>query len=203
MSFCLKVTAIAILPAIALVSQGGISGTKHDLSTRGWGSTELCVFCHTPHNGDKTVSEAPLWNHKVTTAAFTVYSSPTMNTVAGQPGASSKLCLSCHDGTVAMDSFSGANGTHSLTGTNMLGTDLANDHPISIVYDATLAGNDGGLVTPVSASKVDAAGTIRLFAAKMECASCHDVHSNVNAPFLRVANTGSALCLKCHIKYGL
>lgn len=193
------VTLLAIAPA--LVQAAGISGTKHDLSTRGWGSTELCVFCHAPHNTDKTVTDAPLWNHKVTTASFAVYASPTLNATVGQPSSSSRLCLSCHDGTVALDSFGGVTGTHTLTGTNLLGTDLVNDHPISFTYDATLAASDsGGLVVPVSASKVDAAGTVPLFAGKVECASCHQVHNSVNQPFLRIPNTGSALCLKCHIK---
>jgi predicted CXXCH cytochrome family protein len=34
----------------------------------------------------------------------------------------------------------------------------------------------------------------------MWCSSCHDVHNNANAPFLNVANDGSALCLTCHVK---
>jgi predicted CXXCH cytochrome family protein len=189
--------AMATLAASAAL---GISGTKHDLSTKGWGSTELCVFCHTPHNSDKTVTDAPLWNHKVTTAFFSVYASPTLNATVGQPSSSSRLCLSCHDGTVAVDSFGGVTGTHSMTGTNLLGTDLSNDHPISFTYDATLAANDGALVVPASSSKVDASGTVPLFAGKVECASCHQVHSDAFPPFLRIPNTGSALCLKCHIK---
>lgn len=34
----------------------------------------------------------------------------------------------------------------------------------------------------------------------VECASCHDPHSNANSTFLRVSNAGSAVCLACHIK---
>jgi predicted CXXCH cytochrome family protein len=192
---------LAVAP-VSLQAATGISGTKHDLSTKGWGSTSLCIFCHTAHNSDKTVADAPLWNHKVTTASFTLYASPTLQAAVGQPSSSSRLCLSCHDGTVAIDSFGGVTGTHPMTGTtNLLGTDLSNDHPISFTYDATLAANNvGGLVVPASASKVDAAGTVPLFAGKMECASCHQSHNNANPPFLRIANTGSALCLKCHTK---
>jgi predicted CXXCH cytochrome family protein len=33
----------------------------------------------------------------------------------------------------------------------------------------------------------------------VECASCHDPHSE-NTTFLRIANTGSAVCLSCHTK---
>jgi predicted CXXCH cytochrome family protein len=199
--------ALALLAATptALQAAAGISGTKHDLSVKGWGTDELCIFCHTPHNSDTTVKDAPLWNHKVTsTVAFKVYDatvSPTLNAVVGSPSSSSKLCLSCHDGTVAMDSFGGKSGTQPpMTGTNVVGTDLSNDHPISFLYDAKLAGDDGALVSPTSASKVDALGKVPLFAGKVECASCHQVHNNEFPPFLRMANTGSALCLKCHIK---
>jgi predicted CXXCH cytochrome family protein len=34
----------------------------------------------------------------------------------------------------------------------------------------------------------------------VECASCHDPHTNANPTFLRVSNAGSAVCLSCHIK---
>ena len=35
---------------------------------------------------------------------------------------------------------------------------------------------------------------------RVECASCHDPHSTANGTFLRRTNTGSALCLTCHVK---
>lgn len=188
------------LLAIPALANAGISGTKHDLSTRGWGTTELCRFCHTTHSSDKTVTDAPLWNHKVTAANFTVYSSVTSQAAIGQPGSSSKLCLSCHDGTVAVDSFAGATGATLISSTNNVGTDLSNDHPIGFTYDSVLSTADKGLVTPSSTSKVDAAGTVPLFAGKMECASCHQAHDNTYTHFLRVSNAGSGLCLKCHTK---
>ena len=34
----------------------------------------------------------------------------------------------------------------------------------------------------------------------VECASCHDPHTEANATFLRVANASSAVCLACHDK---
>lgn len=34
----------------------------------------------------------------------------------------------------------------------------------------------------------------------VECGSCHDPHSDTNATFLRVSNTGSGVCLSCHVK---
>jgi predicted CXXCH cytochrome family protein len=193
-----------VFVAVALMSGGAaraaISGTQHDLRTyNGISQTQICIFCHTPHNA-ATTQLAPLWNHtSTTTATFSTYTSATLNaTGLGQPAGTSKACMSCHDGSVALDSFGGVTGTHNFlagSGGN-LGTDLSNDHPVSFTYDTALATADGGLVTPASASLVVAG--IPLFSGKVECASCHAVHDNTNAPFLRSSNAASALCLKCH-----
>ena len=203
----LFVPAVLVLGAALVMMLGpskdttaGIAGTAHDLSGNGWGTDQICIFCHAPHNTNNTVTGAPLWNHDVTTSTFTTYSSDTLNATVGQPDGASKLCLSCHDGTVAIDSFGGSTGTHFMTGGENVGTDLSNDHPISFTYDAALATADGGLVTPASASWVDAGQTIPLYGAKLQCASCHDVHDDANGDFLRVSNAGSALCLSCHNK---
>jgi predicted CXXCH cytochrome family protein len=203
------ITIVSVLMVAQIAKAASIASTKHDLSAKGWGSTQLCIFCHTPHNA-YPAGTAPLWNHATTaTSAFTLYSSTissTLNATTGQPTGVSKACLSCHDGTVAVDAYQtrGTSTSGFIAAGSSLGTDLSNDHPISFTYDAALATADGGLVTPLSSSwVVAAAGAISgipLFAGKMECASCHNVHDNANAPFLRIANTGSALCLKCHNK---
>jgi predicted CXXCH cytochrome family protein len=192
------ITIVSVLMVAQIANAAGIATTKHDLSGKGWGSDQICIFCHTPHNA-ATAGTAPLWNHATTaTAAFTLYTSTTLNAVSGQPAGVSKACLSCHDGSIALDSYGTRTGTNFITGTALLGTTLANDHPVSITYDAALATADGGLVTPASASLVVTG--IPLFAAKMECASCHSVHDNANGKFLRNTNLASALCLKCHVK---
>ena len=202
------IIATALLAAGAgAVSGATIAGTPHDLSGKGWGTTELCKFCHTPHLA-QTVAGAPLWNHQTTVASYTLYSTPTFQGAATQtqPGPTSKLCLSCHDGTVALDSFANAGvvqaGTHFISTTNRVGggNTLANDHPIAFTYNAALVALDPRLATPASANFVDAAGLIPLYSSKMECASCHTSHDNTYTKFLRVANAGSALCLKCHLK---
>jgi predicted CXXCH cytochrome family protein len=180
-------------------ARAAITGTAHDLSGAGYGTTQICIFCHTPHNASTTLT-APLWNHAATAATFTLYASPTLNATVEQPGAVSKACLSCHDGTVAVDTYGTTTGTHTMTGSAMVGTDLSNDHPVGFTYDAALATADGGLVTPNSASGVDAARTVPLFAAKLECGSCHNVHDDTHSPFLRKTNAASALCLSCHSK---
>lgn len=189
------------------VSGATIAGTPHDLSAKGWGTTELCKFCHVPHLA-QAVAGAPLWNHQTTVASYTLYSSATFNggSTQTQPGPTSKLCLSCHDGTVAVDSFANAGviqtGTHMISTTNRVGfgNTLASDHPISFAYDQALVNLDTHLNVPASTNFVDSTRLIPLFNGKVECASCHAVHDNTYTKFLRVANTGSALCLKCHQK---
>ena len=201
--------AMVMLFAAQGAMAAGITGTKHDFSAKLWGSGstalgQICVVCHAPHNNNNAAGSL-LWNHTVTAATFTMYSSPTLTAtgLAVGAGSVSKLCLSCHDGTVAVDSFGGtgtAGTVQSITGGAKVGPDLSNDHPIGFAYNAALATADGGLKTPASTSFVDAASKVPLFAANLECASCHNVHDNANAPFLRIANTGSALCITCHNK---
>lgn len=188
--------ALLLLGAPPGIAQ--ITGTKHDFKAQTWSGGQICIVCHTPHNALSTL--VPLWNHATTaTASFTLYASNTLNATPGQPGGVSKACLSCHDGTVALANFGGATGGATfVTGSANLGTDLSNDHPFSFTYDGPLASADGGLVTPAGLSSV--VPGIPLYTGKLECASCHNVHSNMNAPFLRASNSGSALCLKCHIK---
>ncbi len=182
-----------------------IVGSAHDFSDDSWNTTgQICLVCHTPHNADVSVSNAPLWNHETSTATFTTYSSATMDATTGQPDASSKLCLSCHDGTVAVDNFGGqTGGTHFMTGDALTGTDLSDDHPISITYDAALAALDGGLFDPTNTNS-GLGGTISedlLIDNQVQCASCHDVHNGSGVDkLLRISNAASALCLTCHDK---
>jgi predicted CXXCH cytochrome family protein len=180
-----------------------MAGTSHDFSPQTWSNGEICLPCHTPHNG-AMMAEAPLWNHQLTTANFTLYTSSTLDAVMGQPDGNSKLCLSCHDGTVALENFGGiTNGTTHVTGTALVGTDLTNDHPVSFVYNTALANTDGGLFDP-SNTQSGLGGTITntmLFSDKLQCASCHDVHNKYGINGLLVkTNAGSALCLTCHNK---
>lgn len=202
-----QITVIVILITIAPIyfAQTGITGSAHDFSGQGWGTTEICEPCHTPHNADASIADAPLWNHQTTTTVFTLYSSSTLTTTTlTQPDASSKLCLSCHDGTVALENFGGVTtGTHFISGGNNLGTTLANDHPVSFTYNTALATADGGLFDP--ATHITAlGGTIAndlLIGDKLQCASCHDVHNSYNlSSLLKIDNNGSALCLTCHDK---
>jgi predicted CXXCH cytochrome family protein len=210
------------LVAFMTIAQAGVVNSKHNLSssapgantfklTPGTGTDQVCVFCHTPHYS--STASAPLWNKTVTTTVYTMYSSATIDmTIAGQPQGISAACLSCHDGTVAFDTFLNAPGTGfskqgswtwnggksdiKTSASAYVSGDLSNDHPISVTYDAT---KDPAFVTAVN-GRVNGLPLYGSGRNQMECASCHDVHDNTNAPFLRAANGGSVLCLKCHIK---
>lgn len=96
---------------------GGIKNTRHNMtmSYLGGGSNnmdssrndygEVCVYCHTPHGANTTIS-APLWNRTNKTNSYTTYDKPlTSGQTPTQPGVNSLVCLSCHDGTVAIDSI--------------------------------------------------------------------------------------------------
>lgn len=210
-SILLYIIALCFLGTSFSAYATGITGTKHDFSGQSWTTnSEICIVCHTPHNAKTTVTDAPLWNHQVTSATYTLYSSPTLNATMAQPTSSSKLCLSCHDGTVALENFGNVTtGTQTMSSSSLyfLGTNLSNDHPISFDYSSTLATNDGGLKDPSTATVTlgtSNTGTIAakmLFNGKLECASCHDVHNKYNTTNLLVkSNTNSALCLACHTK---
>ena len=138
-----------------------IVSSKHDFTTGGsaQGSTgntdEVCVFCHTPHGAD-TTAPVPLWNKVLNSnqGRFTRYSTlatPSFDSLEAPVGSVSLACLSCHDGTQAMDvvlNQPGSGGYNpagaqidsgaivAMTGTPVpnLGEDLSNDHPISMQY---------------------------------------------------------------------
>lgn len=165
-----------ILIAPAQAQQSDIASTKHNLSTSGPGTvkatsqSQICVFCHTPHAANSS-APAPLWNRDLSNATYTPYTSSSLDAedifgALSQPGGSSKLCLSCHDGTMALGTvgvlntqtnvsiaLSGTDGGKMPAGpqgessgfTRKLGVDLRNDHPISFTFNDTLAQADGEL----------------------------------------------------------
>ena len=242
----LILAALAVLTvASASVAQNTavIAGGPHDLSNgsavRNSNATingQTCVFCHTPHGGANSI---PLWNRTSPSgASYQLYTSSTSDaTTTGSQiaGSVSGSCMSCHDGTMAMDVLVNVNGlpftsavsfTRQATakanytstgggGSNLmasglpfLGTDLRNDHPVSIIYETARAGSPTGFVTQVQSGAkitVGASNPVPLYGsssatATVECASCHNPHNNSLGSFLRKANTGSAICLSCHIK---
>ena len=244
-----RVLAFAAMAVLAFASTARsqntsvIAGGPHDLSngsalrnTNAAINGQTCVFCHTPHGGSNSI---PLWNRSAPTgAAYQLYTSSTsdVSTTGTQLAASgSGACLSCHDGTIAVDVLSDVNGlafgpvvafTRQGTakaiyragtggasnvmsnGLPFLGTDLRNDHPVSIVYETARTATPAEFITQVVNGlkiTVGASSPLPLFGsssgnATVECASCHNAHNNSLGNFLRKANTGSAMCLSCHIK---
>lgn len=171
-----------------------------------------CDGCHVPHNASR-LPGVPLWNGNETTLTFTMYSSKTLQaTMDNQPSGASKLCLSCHDG--ANPNFLW------MTDNEKFGAGkLANSHPISFVYDSALATADGALKDPSQPSTLGRTISQDLLDAdgKVQCNSCHDVHTSgvgkalrgYNYGFETVVNGdgtssqihhGPELCRMCHLK---
>lgn len=216
---CLAMLVLAVIVVAGGRVSGGIRQSHHDFSGAGWSGGEVCIVCHTPHNASTAEPNLPLWNRSISTATYTVYRSRTLDATPGQPSGASKLCLSCHDGTIAVDSFGGNTGSR-FAGFGNLGTDLSRHHPISITYNSALATQDGALHDPaVQPSGLGATIAVDLLENdELQCSSCHDVHVSRNSGgcagchvgsghtfstkslSLRKSNDRSALCLTCHIK---
>jgi predicted CXXCH cytochrome family protein len=212
----------ACLPA-SLAASGrpsDVVGSKHDLSVSGGSSvkatseTQPCVFCHTPHNASPAIQ---LWNRPASSATYGTYGSSTFksgtsagtfNTMPGrsapQPSGSSRLCLSCHDGTIALgatlnnSTLAMSNGTF-VPATANIGTDLSNDHPVSFAR----AGTNIEVADPPPADAV----ALETGTSYVQCVSCHDAHSErggdaVAAKFLVKSNARSAICTTCHTRGG-
>ena len=121
----------------------------------------------------------------------------------------SKICLSCHDGIVAPDRYgSNPGGLGYPLGKDAIGTRPGKNHPISFLYDTALAMKDQDLYDPSTrlSGLTGSSGTINsdmLFANRMECSSCHDVHNTKAVPGTKLLvkdTAGSILCLTCHNK---
>jgi predicted CXXCH cytochrome family protein len=199
----LLVLMVALALAASLSAQkAGVIGTGHDLRTVG-NTGDVCISCHTPHNANPSAGTALLWIRAVRTTGYQPYDGTVNTDFAGGPvsltggNQVSLLCLSCHDGGAALNVRWDAGTTPGIqagliTGGALLGTDLRNDHPIGFTYATSVTAKPADYnATPL--------GSVRLQAGRVECASCHQVHNDTNAPFLRQANTNSALCLACHI----
>lgn len=189
---------------------GTLDGSAHDFAGQ-WTGAELCNVCHAPHNNEVNASNNLLWNHEQSAVTnYTLYLGLDLQGTMDQPTGVSKLCLSCHDGTVAPDSFGGATGGATIDAAANFGTDFSNDHPISITYSTTDPELNATSSTVVWADGVTPDGTVADLleggaTGTVECSSCHDVHNTrtsglANNFLLVVDNANSALCTTCHGK---
>jgi predicted CXXCH cytochrome family protein len=200
----------------------GVSNTKHNLSVTGPGpaqaknETGICIFCHTPHNASAAI---PLWNHELSQVEdYINYWSPTLMSYASTEEAPpidgfSKLCLSCHDGTVALGALVNRGGdildttpdylTSGMAG--YLGTDLSGGHPISIIFNQALVikrSEEDDLLQlkwPITDKYVKLYPTQGSYG--VQCTSCHDPHGgrgDPDAPPFWQKKTYNDVCLVCH-----
>ena len=192
-----------LLFSVPLLAQDGskdaIMGSAHDFSNAGnltnYGITftgqnapQVCAFCHIPHADMSNQSPAKtlLWNHQIPAATtYKVYSSPSLKatptalntadaTQLGSEAFYSLACLSCHDGSTAINAVYRTPDNTTLTGTNNMtnlpigdgpmhligqGGDLSQSHPVNFTYDAALVAADTGIWDVGNALNVAVLGT--------------------------------------------
>jgi predicted CXXCH cytochrome family protein len=192
----------ATASAVSAQTTSDIVNTKHNLSVSGLGvarastETRICIFCHTPHNATPL---SPLWNKELEAQVYNVYASPTLK--AGplpQPSGPTKLCLSCHDGTIAMGAVVTPSGGITMSGGNTLppgslsdlGLDLSGHHPVSFPYHNALPNAELQATPP---SELTYGGVD-----EVHCITCHDPHKDLYGKFLIKDNRYSELCTTCH-----
>jgi len=166
----------------------------------------------------------PLWNHELSPnfRSYRMYQNgigaPPSGPKASQaaagslpPGSASLLCLSCHDGSVAVNAygnaFETADGGATIQAQYAIGQDgvLANHHPVGVNYDAVRAIDDQ--IRSADAASLGGAGTVRMHLfgpgnTLLECGTCHSVHhrGNPGESLLWRSDMSSRLCLSCHDK---
>jgi hypothetical protein len=198
-----------------IVAQTGINGSFHDMNAVA-GATDdsmkrTCAFCHTPHSAQDT-NNAPLWNRATSTfdSGSYAWKTPTNApiTILDPLVGPTRLCMSCHDGSIAYDSHLTAGATAGSVsfgaGSARKVSDLNATHPVGFVYADAITNRPGEIVAASTGYITTASATLlaNTFDTKtrtgltysskkiqdtlyggavMTCASCHDVHNTVNA----------------------
>ena len=185
---------------------------------------QVCIACHAPH---RAPSSPLLWNHRLSSNNFSW--SDWTKTTGGTSlptniktwSGSSKACLSCHDGSVAIGAIyepnvnffnytmTGSAARHQIGG---LG-ELKGNHPVAIpypyggvknTYNGITTGDEalqsGWVATPTKVKIYADENTAGPSNRGIECGSCHDPHGTSNSDYLRDTITGSSLCRNCHAK---
>ena len=118
-------TALVLVVALPAAAFGQISNTPHNLNN--WegleistprGVNQVCLPCHVPHNAyyDAGTITQVLWNHEETDVTFEMYTTGS-GQQGDQPEGPSKMCLSCHDGVTAIDSWAEGRAQSAKTAT--------------------------------------------------------------------------------------
>ena len=177
----------------------GPGGKSHVAGAR----TDSCSYCHAPHSGLKV----GLWNQKLTTAQYDMYKSQTEKNTGVQPAlaSDSNMCLSCHDGTVAVGDtvvYGQVTTVGTMNTVDVFASDkMQSSHPFSLGPQIK---DNIHLVSTLSASGKtgDTSGAVKLVGGTVECTSCHNPHvqakDQVSQKFLVKDGSGGQLCLSCH-----
>jgi predicted CXXCH cytochrome family protein len=207
---CLFIVVQSVVPVSAQVPPTADVLGMHNLSLPSGASVYSqgslgCTFCHAPHSG--LGGNTPLWNQKLSQKSYVPYTSTTdPNQGNTQPtlGVTSSLCLSCHDGTVAVGQ-SAAYGTLPVVGSmnsvDSFGTTLTGSHPFSLVVPLKDAST---LVASLATQgkTADPSGAVKLINGNIECTSCHDPHiqniDRIAQNFLVRDSSNAQMCLACH-----
>lgn len=193
----------------AVVASETIENSKHDLSVqspnqvRAVDEEQICIYCHTPHFG---AAGTDGWNRHSPSIYYRVYQSSTTDARIDQPYNASRMCLSCHDGTMPLGQVLSRPAADPIPMTSQtmppgpwnLTTDLSNDHPISFRYDRALSNADPQIYDPQRISRRLPLGPRN----EVDCRTCHDPHNNEQGNFLRLPQKRGALCMTCHKMFG-
>lgn len=164
----------------------GIVNSHHDLRTlqvAGQTNNQVCIYCHTPH---KAAEQNLVWNHSLGSGNYSFGATgpfgtpgrsqtsngttlPTSTTTFGS--GPTKMCMSCHDGSVAVGSLNnigaGASGTILTNPSTLNGQvrqvasatgGMGGNHPVAIPYPDVTGAVYNGITSGVTSGFGGAAG---------------------------------------------